>query len=483
MTRKSLSFCLALLIALAPGLPALAAPAPANLVHPIEEKHIVTDPATFQGYVDNLMVVITKPGIAENQVLSWFPEEKAEVVGRFPGLDQLQIRIKPRSKPELDKLANALMARDEVLFAHTELAARMPGSQSQPAEEEREEDWPEDAYADAHFQPNQNKPKDEWWYEAVGLKEAQTLADIRQYVKVAVLDDGFDTGHADLKLAFVDDAARRMNLPEAHGTHVAGIVQQILPGATLTVQDTYPLPEQTESYHLLAQCQQLKDLVDLVEAGVKVLNYSMGYDTEEDELMPWVRETAGILSVYMWLLKQKGHEFIAVQSAGNLGLDAVRNGYFASISEENCLGSQAARQSLGVSGRLKEAQQAVFDSIVIVGASEPRLPSGRYAYQEGSSYGPLVTLAAPGKDINSSVPGGYHLMGGTSQAAPVAAGALGLIWSVRPELSAGEVKRILTQSARETAEDISPLGPKERRRLYPVVNMLEAVKLARETKP
>lgn len=475
MSRSWLSLCLALLLGLSPALPALAAPAPANLVHPTEEAHVVTDPYTFQGYVDNLIVVVTKPGVSEQEALSWFPEEKAEVVGRFPGLDQLQIRIKPRSRAELDKLAEALMAREQVLFAHPELAARMPGTQGEPEEELGEGDEPP---MDFYIPPNQNKPANEWWYEAVGLKEAQQLANLKSYVKVGVLDDGFDDMHPDLKLDFVNGYYRELNLAERHGTHVAGIVQQILPGATITVNDTYRLPEQDASYHLLPQCRNLKDMIDMVEAGVKVLNYSMGFDTEEDALLPWVRESAGIVSVYIWLLKQKGHDFIAVQSAGNLGLDALRNGYFSSINEENCLGSDAARRSLGVSDRLKEAQKLVLDSILVVGSSEQKLESGRYGYMEGSNYGPRVDLSAPGVDINSTVPGGYLLLGGTSQAAPVVTGALGLIWSINPGMSAGEVKHILLSTADGIAEDISPLGPQDRRKLYPMINILAAVKLA-----
>lgn len=469
----------AMLLALIPATVGLAeAGADANTVRPKEKNHFVIDRHLDQGYVNNLVVVITKPGVPETEVLSWFPDDEAKVVGRFPRLNQLQIRIRARSRQALEELASALMAREQVLFAHLDLAAQMPGTQSkQSAIEELDED-----FVDSYVPPSQQKPGDEWWYEAIGLQEAQKLAQVKQYVKVGVLDDGFASEHPDLRLKFLSDQYRQLNWPELHGSHVAGIVQQIMPGAEITVSDTYISREQDRNHHLLGILESLRYLVDMVESGAKVLNYSMGFDVEDEALMPWVKASAGIYSVYLWLLKQQGHEFIVVQSAGNMGLNSLQNGFVSSIDADNCLISKDVQASLGVTDKLKEAQQAVFDSILVVGATDRKLPSGRFSYQEGSNYGPQVSLAAPGLDINSTVPGGYMLMSGTSQAAPVATGTLGLIWSLRPKLQAGEVKRILLESATvDGAEDIGQLGPQNRRRLYPMLNALAAVQLALAT--
>lgn len=68
----------------------------------------------------------------------------------------------------------------------------------------------------------------------------------------------------------------------------------------------------------------------------------------------------------------------------------------------------------------------------------------------GSSWGPFVDLSAPADDILVADPtfaSGYGIVDGTSFAAPLAAGAAALAWSINPGLSADEVRRILFSTA------------------------------------
>ena len=78
----------------------------------------------------------------------------------------------------------------------------------------------------------------------------------------------------------------------------------------------------------------------------------------------------------------------------------------------------------------------------------------------GSSYGPYVALAAPGDDILAADPypptemDRYARVHGTSFAAPMAAGAAALAWSIKPDLTPDEVLDLLER----TAKDLGPLG-------------------------
>jgi len=76
---------------------------------------------------------------------------------------------------------------------------------------------------------------------------------------------------------------------------------------------------------------------------------------------------------------------------------------------------------------------------------------------KGSTWGPFVDLSAPASQIvvaESSFPSGYGRDSGTSYAAPLAAGAAALLWSIDPTLTPDEVLDILYT----TADDLGAPG-------------------------
>lgn len=67
-----------------------------------------------------------------------------------------------------------------------------------------------------------------------------------------------------------------------------------------------------------------------------------------------------------------------------------------------------------------------------------------------SSRGPQVELAAPGWYVLSTyVAAQYGWMSGTSMAAPHVSGAAALVWAARPDLTAAQVRALLTSSAQD----------------------------------
>jgi hypothetical protein len=329
--RITALFLICLLLLQGVGMPISLAQqeVPQNTTSPAVEEHLIMDEQSRLVYIDNCVVLVLQPEVKEAEALSWFPDENAQVVGRFPVINQIQVQIEPKTLAQLQALCDEMMKKEQVRFAHLNLATAPyePGPQSA---------------SDSGLYGK--KPENEWWYEAIGLKEAQRLRGDAAPVKVAVVDDGFDTTHPDLKLRFVGQEQEAQNSLEEHGTHVAGVVQQILPDATIYVHDAYKTPSEQFSSRVNTTCEFLKIWIDLVTSGVKVINYSMGGDVSDPFTLPWHVLSSSIDSVYIYLLKQAGYDFILVQSAGNSDIDTYYNSMFCTIDERNCLGSDAARQ-------------------------------------------------------------------------------------------------------------------------------------------
>ncbi len=101
------------------------------------------------------------------------------------------------------------------------------------------------------------------------------------------------------------------------------------------------------------------------------------------------------------------------------------------------------------------ANLASFDypDVIVVGASDSG--DNRAGF---SAYGRGLDVFSPGVNILSTVVGGgYQAWSGTSMATPVCNGALSLIWSAKPSLTAKQVQDILFYSC----DDLGPAGEDE----------------------
>ena len=125
----------------------------------------------------------------------------------------------------------------------------------------------------------------------------------------------------------------------------------------------------------------------------------------------------------------------------------------------------AAGNEFGGSIIYPAAYSAESANVVAVGAVDKQRRRPDFA-----SRGPEMTVVAPGVDILSSLPNyfvtlngqgkqtKYDRLDGTSQAAPLVAALASLVWSKRPDITADQVRDIITQTATPIAGSAQDFG-------------------------
>lgn len=278
---------------------------------------------------------------------------------------------------------------------------------------------PDLLYTAERIVPNDPSFVNLWGLEMIGAPEAWTVTRGDSNVVVAVIDTGIDYLHPDLRdniwvnageipgnlrdddgNGYVDDVygynAISPSQPPAddnrHGTHVAGTIGAVgdnqlgIVGVNWRVKlMALKFLDREGSGYLSDALEAIDYILTMKRRGVniRVVNASWGADTYSRALEEAIER-----------LKAEGILFIA--AAGN--------------------GSTNVRQ-----------YPAAYESVLSVAAVDQ---NGDLAYF--SNYGDWVDLAAPGRSILSTVPGGgYASFSGTSMAAPHVVGVAALALSVR----------------------------------------------------
>jgi hypothetical protein len=101
-----------------------------------------------------------------------------------------------------------------------------------------------------------------------------------------------------------------------------------------------------------------------------------------------------------------------------------------------------------------------LDNMITVGALDKDGKTAKYADKASDDY--EITLGAPGSDsvVGLKGAGGAEMQDGSSFAAPHVAAAAAILKSLNPKLNAGDIKRILTETARTSIPNLKdPKAP------------------------
>jgi subtilisin family serine protease len=278
----------------------------------------------------------------------------------------------------------------------------------------------------------------QWADAALGLPKVRSLAS-GQAVRVAVLDTGFDLAHPALAgrwlpgRDFVDGDLDPTESPwplgdgYGHGTHVAGLVAWVAPGARIM-----PLRvlDANGGGNTWALAEAMLYAVDpdgnpATDDGAQVINLSLA-GLQRTRLMDTIHQIVGCNP----------------PDPLNTAVDTRDAGY--NDDQQRCASHGGAVVVAGAGNdgssalRAYPAAEGAY-SLLAVAASTAQ---GKLAGFSNS--GGWIHLAAPGEAITSTVPGGgYATWSGTSMATPLVAGAAALVRQLYPQLTARDVARCL----------------------------------------
>lgn len=442
------------------------------------EDSLSVDEKTGTVYINNTVLIFFNSSTEKDEIDRVIKSINGIVVGSIPIIDQYQVRVNSCSLEELKMICDNLKENDSVFDAIYDEAFEIDSDviPSDPWKKTlfNKEKWSE-----------KNPGGSNWWIEAIEAPTAWSTASDLETIKIGIVDNGFDTGHEDLKnkIKYVSPVNNKAD----HGTHVAGIIgaeannQKGITGIVWNCElltydwELNTIQKIADSVFGLGWStfnQILGGTVVLVEKGAKVINFSVGQTksmsgtTRTDEEVDYNGYYA---SLYLNALLSRGYDFVIVQSSGNgnannESVDAVYNGIYTSIDENNCV------ESANVSSK------DIIDRIIVVGAAQND-GNNNYSQTYWSNAGDRVDICAPGNDVYSTIPGGlwgkYRNMSGTSMAAPVVTGVASLVWSANNTLSGSDIKQIICDVNNTKYEVLDNTSDK-----HPLVNTYRLVNAA-----
>jgi subtilisin family serine protease len=334
-------------------------------------------------------------------------------------------RVKTIGGAAAGPVITALLADPEVLLAE-------PNTLNAPPEAGKNNVW---AIGSAQAYAGQ------WAGTALRLPQAHRLS-TGQGVRVALLDTGVDRSHPALAgrllpgFDFVDfdtdpsETGSTLDAGFGHGTHVAGLVAMVAPGARLMPLRVLDAKGVGNAWVL---GEAMLHAVDpdgnpATDDGADVINLSLG-GVERTGLLKLVSQLATC---------SPPDPAIAAEDQSDPGYNddktrCARHGGAVVVAAAGNAGSG--------SQRFYPAAESAY-GLLSVAASNA---AGRLA--PFSNYGNWIDIAAPGAALTSTVPGGYGTWSGTSMAAPLVAGSAALLRALAPAMAARDVQRCLERNA------------------------------------
>ena len=280
--------------------------------------------------------------------------------------------------------------------------------------------------------PKLNDNNYNWYFEEIQIANAWKETTGNKKIVIAVIDNGFDLNHPEL----LNKGVKPYNViyknhdvspsPENHGTHVASIIVANAnnnQGMVGICPDCLFMPIKVEDNNgIMTNTYIIDAILYAIKNKADIINLSLGMQIPD--------------SISISLKDQKNYINSSAKDEEEFWIDL-----FNYANEKNIVCVLAAGNSNILTG-IDPFTRA--KSTIKVGATNKS--NGIASF---SNYGDLTTIFAPGVDIYGAKPNNrYESLQGTSMAAPIVSGIVGLIKSKYNNISNQEINNILDRNSK-----------------------------------
>ena len=352
-----------------------------------------------------------------------YPDEKYKVIYYDDVVKRMQIEFPKEEREKLKQELSVDFAPKYELFVFDETL--FEGS-----------DIPNDpAIADQNLS---------WYLSAINAPQAWGITQGSEKVTVAIVDNGFNLSHPELKNKVVQPYNTWLHSKQIfsqeidHGTHVAGIALALADngkGISGIAPRCKFMPIQVADQRgRMTTTSVLDGIIYALYQGADVINVSLGSSFQGRNQIP-ENEQKDLINNHFKEEERLWTEIMRIAARHNSTI-------VVAAGNDNML--------VGI-----DALQRPELFITVSAIDKANRPYGKASF---SNYGKYSDISAPGVDIYSSVgKDGYQAMSGTSMAAPIISGAVALMKSLNQNLTTKHILCILQGTGAETKDEIGKL--------------------------